>query len=91
MVSVIVRHTLVQVLTPDEKGRVSAVNGVFTALERTGGLEPGAVAWLFASPAISVVSGGIGTLLVVGVAAMLCRNSAGLAGWTAATPESSET
>ncbi len=75
-ISVVVRHTLVQLLTPDEKrGRVSAVNSLFIGTSNEmGGFESGAVAQLF-GPAIgntvatgalvSVVSGGVGTLLVV--------------------------
>jgi len=65
-ISVVVRHTLVQMLTPDEmRGRVSAVNGIFiVASNDIGGLESGLVAWLF-TPVFSVVSGGVGTILVV--------------------------
>ena len=65
-VSVVVRHTLVQLLTPDEKrGRVSAVNSLFIGTSNElGGFESGFVAQLF-TPVISVVSGGIGTLIVV--------------------------
>jgi len=75
-VSVVVRHTLVQLLTPDEKrGRVSAVNSLFIGTSNElGGFESGFVAQIF-GPAvgnaiatgaiISVVSGGVGTLLVV--------------------------
>ena len=65
-ISVVVRHTLVQMLTPDEmRGRVSAVNGVFiVASNDLGGLESGLTAWLF-GPVISVVGGGVGTILVV--------------------------
>ena len=65
-VSVVVRHTLVQMLTPDAmRGRVSAVNGVFIVSSNDlGGLESGVTAWLF-GPVISVVGGGIGTILVV--------------------------
>jgi MFS family permease len=65
-VSVVVRHTLVQVLTPDHmRGRVSAVNNIFIgASNELGGLESGLVAaWL--GPVKSVVYGGIGTLLTV--------------------------
>ncbi len=65
-VSVVVRHTLVQLLTPDEKrGRVSAVNSLFIGTSNElGGFESGVVAhWL--GPVFSVVSGGVGTLLVV--------------------------
>jgi MFS family permease len=66
IVSVVIRHTLVQLLTPDAmRGRVSAVNSIFIgASNELGGFESGLVAQL-TSPVISVVSGGIGTLLVV--------------------------
>jgi MFS family permease len=69
-ISVVIRHTLVQVLTPDEmRGRVSAVNGVFINVSNElGGFESGLVARLV-TPVFSVVSGGIGTLLVVATAA----------------------
>ena len=68
-ISVVVRHTLVQVLTPDAmRGRVSAVNNVFiVASNDLGGFESGLTAQLF-GPVASVVGGGIGTLLVVGAA-----------------------
>ncbi|MEN6452188.1 MAG: MFS transporter [Thermoguttaceae bacterium] len=73
-ISVVVRHTLVQMLTPDEmRGRVSAVNGIFiVASNDLGGLESGMTAGLLGrmfgpglGPVISVVGGGIGTVLVV--------------------------
>jgi MFS family permease len=75
-ISVIVRHSLVQLLTPDEKrGRVSAVNSLFIGTSNEfGGFESGVVAYLFGTAMghsnstgaiISVVSGGIGTILVV--------------------------
>ena len=65
-ISVVVRHTLVQLLTPDSmRGRVSAVNSVFiSASNEFGGFESGLVARFF-GPVISVVSGGIGTIVVV--------------------------
>jgi MFS family permease len=65
-VSVVVRHTLVQLLTPDEKrGRVSAVNSLFIGTSNElGGFESGLVAHL-TNPIFSVVSGGIGTIVVV--------------------------
>lgn len=65
-ISVVVRHTLVQVLTPDAmRGRVSAVNGIFiTTSNDLGGFESGLTAWLF-GPVVSVVGGGICTILVV--------------------------
>ncbi len=65
-ISVVVRHTLVQLLTPDQKrGRVSAVNSLFIGTSNElGGFESGLVAHLV-TPLFSVVSGGIGTILVV--------------------------
>lgn len=65
-ISVVVRHTLLQLMTPDSmRGRVSAVNSVFlSASNELGGLESGLVAHVF-GPVASVVSGGIGTLVVV--------------------------
>ncbi len=65
-ISVVVRHTLVQMLTPDPmRGRVSAVNGIFiVASNDLGGMESGITAWLF-GPVLSVVGGGVGAILVV--------------------------
>jgi MFS family permease len=68
MVSVIVRHTLVQISTPDEmRGRVSAVNMIFIgASNEVGQFESGlTAAWFGAVPA--VVIGGVGTILIVGL------------------------
>lgn len=69
-ISVVIRHTLVQVLTPNEmRGRVSAINGLFIgASNELGGFESGLVAELF-NEVVSAVSGGIGTLLVVAAVA----------------------
>ncbi len=71
-ISVVVRSTLVQVLTPDEmRGRVSALNGLFIGTSNElGAFESGLVAGLF-GPTFSVVSGGIGTILVVAAIASL--------------------
>jgi hypothetical protein len=65
-ISVVIRHVLVAARTPDAlRGRVSAVNSVFIeASNELGGFESGLVAKFF-GPVVSVVSGGIGTLLVV--------------------------
>ena len=70
-VSVVVRQTLVQLRTPDDmRGRVSAVNNVFIgASNEFGGFESGLVAAWFGS-VFAVVSGGIGTILVVAAVAM---------------------
>ena len=65
-VSVVVRHTLVQLATPEHmRGRVSAVNAVFIgSSNEVGGVESGAVAQV-AGPVFSVVSGGAATVLIV--------------------------
>jgi MFS family permease len=68
MVSVLIRHLLVQLETPDSiRGRVSAVASMFVgASNELGEAESGvAAAWLGLVP--SVVFGGLVTLLVVGV------------------------
>jgi MFS family permease len=65
-ISVVIRHTLVQIRTPDHlRGRVAAINSVFiSASNELGGFESGLTAALF-GPVISVVGGGIGTIFVV--------------------------
>jgi MFS family permease len=80
MISVVIRHTLVQLLTPDDmRGRVSAVNGMFIGISNElGEFESGMVAHLFDrsgdrsfGPTVSAVSGGVGTLAVVGLVAVI--------------------
>jgi MFS family permease len=65
-VSVIIRGSIVQLMTPDEmRGRVSAVNNIFIGTSNEfGALESGLTAALF-GPVISVVAGGISTIMVV--------------------------
>ncbi|MCL4507732.1 MAG: MFS transporter [Chloroflexi bacterium] len=65
-ISVVIRSTLMLTLTPDEmRGRTSAVNSIFiSASNELGGFESGLTAALF-GPILSVVGGGIGTILVV--------------------------
>jgi MFS family permease len=65
-ISVVIRHSLLLLRTPDAmRGRIAAVNGIFiSASNELGGFESGLVAWLF-TPVISVVLGGVGTILVV--------------------------
>jgi MFS family permease len=65
-VSVIIRGSIVQLVTPDEmRGRVSSVNNIFIGTSNEfGAFESGLTAALF-GPVISVVAGGIGTILVV--------------------------
>jgi MFS family permease len=68
MVSVVVRSSLVQLQTPDAmRGRVSAVNALFIGTSnQLGEFESGVTAaWFGVVP--SVVIGGLGTLLVVGL------------------------
>ncbi|MDM3857310.1 MAG: MFS transporter [Aphanizomenon gracile PMC649.10] len=71
-ISVVIRHTLVQIRTPDHlRGRVAAINSVFiSASNELGGFESGLTAALF-GPVFSVVGGGIGTILVVVATAMI--------------------
>jgi MFS family permease len=70
-ISVVVRGTLMQTLTPDVlRGRVAAVNSVFiSSSNELGAFESGITAYWF-GPVASVVGGGVGTILVV-AAAML--------------------
>jgi MFS family permease len=83
-VSVVVRQTLVQILTPDEKrGRVSAVNSLFIGTSNElGGSRSALIAYCFTRTSflgnaaatgaiVSTVTGGIGTILVVIVVAWL--------------------
>ena len=65
-VSMVIRQVIVQMATPNAmRGRVSAVNAIFVgSSNEIGGFESGAVAAL-TTPLISVVSGGIGTIVVV--------------------------
>jgi MFS family permease len=69
-ISVVVRHTLVQLLTPDSmRGRVSAVNNIFIgSSNELGALESGLTAEKFGA-VISVVAGGVGTILVLALTA----------------------
>jgi MFS family permease len=70
-VSVVVRSTLVQVLTPDHLlGRVAAVNAIFIgSSNELGAFESGTAARLIGTVP-SVVLGGLATLLVVVVTAL---------------------
>ena len=71
-ISVVIRSTLVLVRTPDEmRGRVGAVNSLFIGTSnQLGGFESGVTAQLL-GPIGSVVLGGIGTILVVVLVALL--------------------
>ena len=65
-ISVVIRATLMLTYAPDEmRGRVSSVNNIFIATSNEmGAFESGLTAALF-GPVLSVVGGGIGTILVV--------------------------
>jgi MFS family permease len=68
MISMVIRSALVQLETPDAmRGRVSAVNAIFISTSnQLGEFESGlTAAWFGAVP--SVLIGGAGTLLVVGL------------------------
>jgi MFS family permease len=66
MLSVYIRHVLVQLETPDEiRGRVSAVNSMFIgASNELGEFESGVTARWF-GPVPAVIVGGVATLLVI--------------------------
>jgi MFS family permease len=68
MISVYVRQTLVQVVTPDHmRGRVSSVSGLFiSGSNELGEFESGLVS-RFIGPVGAVIFGGIGTLVVTGL------------------------
>jgi hypothetical protein len=83
LVSTVIRQTLRQMLTPDTlRGRMTSVNMIFfMGGPQLGEMEAGLVASLFASVAVgatvSVVSGGLATVLLaaaVGLAAPVVRD-----------------
>mgnify|MGYP002277195524 CR=1 FL=1 len=67
-ISVFIRHTLVQIWTPDAlRGRVTAVNGIFIgASNELGAFRAGSVAALI-GVVPAVVIGGIGTVVVAAI------------------------
>jgi hypothetical protein len=72
MISVYVRQTLVQIVTPDAmRGRVSAVAGLFIGgSAELGEFETGVVARVL-GPVGAAIFGGLGSLLVTGIWARL--------------------
>ena len=66
VISVVIRHSLVQIKTPDEmRGRVSAVNSLFIGTSnQLGEFESGITAAWFGT-VFAVLIGGIGTIIVV--------------------------
>ena len=71
-ISVVIRQTLAQIRTPDHlRGRVAAINGMFiSASNELKGFESGLTSALF-GPIISVVGGGIGTIVVATAIALI--------------------
>ena len=67
MVSVYIRQTLIQIVTPDHmRGRVSSVSGLFiSGSNELGAFESGVLS-RFIGPVMAAVVGGIGTLIVTG-------------------------
>jgi len=74
-ISTVIRQTLRQLITPDRlRGRMTSVNAIFfTGGPQLGEMEAGLVASLFVSTAVgvtvSVVSGGLATVLITGLIA----------------------
>jgi MFS family permease len=66
VISVVIRHSLVQIETPDEmRGRVSAVNSLFIGTSnQLGEFESGITAACFGT-VLAVLIGGVGTIIVV--------------------------
>ena len=72
MLSVYVRQTLVQIVTPDAmRGRVSAVSGLFIGASNELGEFESGVAARFLGPIGATVFGGVGALVVTGAWSML--------------------
>ncbi|MFI4976200.1 MAG: MFS transporter [Caulobacterales bacterium] len=72
MLSVFVRQTLVQLVTPDPmRGRVAAVSTLFISASNELGEFRGGLAARFLGPVGAVVYGGVGALIVTGVWAKL--------------------
>ncbi len=68
MVSVFVRQTLVQIVTPDHmRGRVSSVSGLFISGSNELGEFESGVAARFLGPVGAAIFGGIGTMIVTGL------------------------
>jgi MFS family permease len=74
-VSTVLRQTIRQLSTPNNlRGRMTSVNMIFfMGGPQLGEMEAGAVATLTGSAAIAVVTGGIGCLLAVLLAAMMAK------------------
>ncbi len=68
-VSVVVRHSILQLMTPDHmRGRVSAINGIFIgSSNEIGAFESGATARLFGLVPSVIIGGGMTILVVLGI------------------------
>ena len=88
MVSVVIRNTIAPLVTPDEmRGRVGSITGLFIGTSNLlGGFESGAVAGAF-GPVFSVVSGAIGTIIVVVAVAWYWPTIRGLGTLASVEPE----
>jgi MFS family permease len=88
MVSVVVRQTLVQMQTPDNmRGRVTAVNTLFVGTSnQLGEFRSGTMAE-FTGALLSVLAGGIGTLLIVALWMKLFPSLAAVDNLTRSEPE----
>jgi len=72
MMSVYVRQTLVQLVTPDVmRGRVAAVSTLFISASNELGEFRGGLVARFIGPVAAVVYGGLGALVVTGLWARL--------------------
>jgi MFS family permease len=72
MLSVFVRGTLVQLVTPDPmRGRVAAVASLFVSASNELGEFRGGVVARFTGPIVALVGGGIGALIITGLWARL--------------------
>jgi hypothetical protein len=68
MISVNIRQTLVQIVTPDPmRGRVSAVSTLFISGSNELGEFASGVVSRFVGPVLAAILGGIGTLAVTGL------------------------
>jgi hypothetical protein len=74
-VSTVLRQTIRQLVTPDYlRGRMTSVNMIFfMGGPQLGEMEAGAVAALLGAP-LSVLTGGVGCLVAVGVAAIWAKS-----------------
>ena len=72
MVSVVIRHTILQLMTPNEmRGRVSAVNGIFIgSSNEIGKMESGITAKIFGTIPSVAIGGCMTILIVAGVMAL---------------------